>query len=80
MNEKNYLIEFEYGGKSFQIHNLSHADFSKGKISDAVFMAYVIEEYISTQNLHKDGAIVSNARLFGKNGEPILKIEDFRNL
>lgn len=77
MNEKNYLIQFEYGGETHSIHDLSHCDFSKGHFSDKVVMADLIECYIQTSNLHKDGAKVTNARLFGKGGELITCVSDF---
>ncbi len=40
-------------------------------------MAGIIEDYIQTYNLHKDGAKVTNARLFGKGGELITLVPDF---
>ncbi len=77
MDENNYLIKFEYGGESHSIHNLSHCDFSKGDFKDKQMMAGIIEVYIRTNNLHKDGAKVTNARLFGKGGELITRVPDF---
>ena len=77
MNEKNYLIQFEYGGEKHSIHNLSHCDFSKGDFSDKLLMAEIIENYIQSNNLHKDGAKVTNACLFGKGCELITHISDF---
>ena len=77
MNENNYLIQFEYGGEKHSIHNLSHCDFSKGDFSDKLVMAEIIENYIQTNNLHKDGAKVTNACLFGKGCEPITHVPDF---
>lgn len=77
MNENNYLIQFEYGGEKHSIHNLSHCDFSKGDFSDKLVMAEIIENYIQTNNLHKDGAKVTNACLFGKGCEPIAHVPDF---
>ena len=77
MYENNYLIQFEYGGLKHSIHNLSHCDFSKGDFSDKLVMAEIIEDYIQTNNLHKDGAKVTNACLFGKGCEPIAHVPDF---
>lgn len=77
MNENNYLIQFEYGGEKHSFHNLSHCDFSKGRFSDKEVMAELIESYIQTSNLHKDGAKVTNACLFGKGGELITRVSDF---
>ena len=77
MDENNYLIQFEYGGEKHSIHNLSHCDFSKGYFSDKLVMAEIIEDYIQTNNLHKDGAKITNARLFGKGGELITLVSDF---
>lgn len=77
MDENNYLIKFEYGGETHSIHNLSHCDFSKGDFKDKGMMAEIIEDYIRTNNLHKDGAKVANARLFGKGGELITRVPDF---
>ena len=77
MNEKNYLIQFDYGGKTYSIHNLSHHDFSKGNVGDQLWMAETIEDYICTEGLHQDGAKVSNARLFGKDLELITRVNDF---
>lgn len=56
MDENNYLIQFEYGGEMHSIHNLSHCDFSKGDFSDKLVMAGIIEDYLRTNNLRKDGA------------------------
>lgn len=80
MNENNYLIQFEYGGEMHGIHNLSHCDFSKGNFSDKLVMAEIIEVYIQNNDLHKDGAKVTNARLFGKGGELITCVTDFGTL
>ncbi|HAP28788.1 MAG TPA: hypothetical protein DCR26_01595 [Porphyromonadaceae bacterium] len=77
MNEHNYLIQFDYAGETHSIHNLSHCDFTKGLFSDKAVMAEIIELYIETANIHKDGAKVTNARLFGKGGELITRITDF---
>ena len=77
MDENNYLIQFEYRGETHSIHNLSHCDFPKGDFKDKGMMAEIIEDYIRTNNLHKDGAKVTNARLFGKGGELITRIPDF---
>lgn len=77
MDENNYLIQFEYGGENHSIHSLSHCDFSKGNFRDKWVMAGIIEDYIQTYNLHKDGAKVTNARLFGKGGELITLVPDF---
>ena len=77
MDEKNYLIQFDYGGKTYSIHNLSHHDFSKGNAGDRLWMATTIEDYIRTTGLHRDGAKVSNARLFGKDLELITRVNDF---
>ncbi len=77
MDENNYLIQFEYGGEMHSIHNLSHCDFSKGDFSDKLVMAGIIEDYLRTNNLRKDGAKVTNARLFGKGGELITRVPDF---
>ena len=77
MNENKYLIQFEYGGEKYSIHNLSHCDFSKGGECDKLVMAEIIEDYIQTNNLHKDGAKVTNACLFGKEYELITHVPDF---
>ena len=77
MAEKNYLIHFEYAGETHIIHNLSYHDFSKGNLGDKLWMAEMIEDYIKTSNLHKEGAKVSKARLFGKGGELIASVSDF---
>lgn len=77
MDENNYLIQFEYGGEMHSIHNLSHCDFSKGDFSVKLVMAEFIEDYIQSNNLHRDGAKVTNARMFGKGGELITRVTDF---
>lgn len=77
MNENNYLIQFEYGGEEYSIHNLSHNDLSKGTVGEKLWMAETIEVYIKSNDLHKDGAKVKNARLFGKGCEVIAYIDDF---
>lgn len=77
MDENNYLIQFEYGGEMHSIHNLSHCDFSKGDFSVKLLMAEFIEDYIQSNNLHRDGAKVTNARMFGKGGELITRVTDF---
>lgn len=77
MNENNYLIQFEYGGEKYSIHNLSHCDFSKGDLSGKLVMAEIIENYIQTNNLHRDGAKVADACLFGKGGDLITRVLDF---
>lgn len=75
MKEKNYTIQFEFEGKThlFQIH--SYLDFSKGKDSDAIFMADQIGIYMESIGMPSNTA-VENARLFGEGGEPIVKVED----
>lgn len=78
MNENNYLIQFEYAGETHSIHNLSHNDFTKGNIGDKALMAELIEDYIKSNNLHKDDAMVTNARLFGRGGELITRVSDFK--
>ncbi len=80
MNEKNYLIQFDYGNKCHSIHNLSHCDFSKGNVGDKIWVAETIELFIKSENLHIDGEKVSNIRLFGSNGEIILHISDLSNI
>lgn len=80
MNVKNYLIQFDYAGETYDIPNLSYCDFSKGKIGDQLVMAEIIEDYIKTKGLHKEGAKVSNARLFGKEGELIVRVKDFSEI
>lgn len=65
MNEKNYLIQFDLGGQAHSIHTLSHCDFTKGDIGDKIWIAETIEDYIKSKNLHVDGELVSNIRLFG---------------
>ncbi len=77
MNEHNYLIRFEYAGITHSIHYLSHNDFSKGHLGDKAVMAEIIEDYIKSNDIHKDGTKVTNARLFGKGGELIAQISDF---
>ena len=77
MNEKNYLIQFDYAGETYSFHNHSHNDFSKEDIGAQLFMAEMIEIYIRDSGLHKEGAKVSNARLFGKGGELITCVKDF---
>ena len=77
MDEKNYLIQFDYAGETHSIHNLSHHDFSNGNIGDKHWMALGIEDYLRSNKIHEEGAKVTNARLFGKGGELIVKIEDF---
>ncbi len=77
MDENNYLIQFEYGGEMHSFHNLSHCDFSKGDFSVKLVMAEFIEDYIQSNNLHRDGAKVTNARMFGKGGELITRVTDF---
>ena len=78
MSEKNYLIQFDYGGETYSIHNLSHCDFSKGDPGDQMWAAEIIEDYIKSEGLHKENAIVTNINLFGKNGELIFHRPDFK--
>lgn len=78
MNEKNYTIQFEYGEEKYSIHELSHCDFSKGKNSDALWMMEEIKDYLKSN--HLSGSTIKNARLFGKEGELIIKIDDFSKI
>lgn len=80
MNEKNYLIQFEYGKNMYSIHTLSHFDFTKGNIGDKLWLAETIEDYIKSENIHIDGARVSNVRLFAKDGELVMRVDDFSSL
>lgn len=77
MEETNYLIQFDYGGETYSIHNHSYHDLSKGNTSAQLWMAETIEDYIRTENLHQEGAKVSKARLFGKDLELITQVNDF---
>lgn len=78
MNEKNYLIQLDYGGKTHSIQNLSHNDFTKGNAGDCLWVAETIEDYIKENRLHRDNEFVTNIRLFGKNGELIFHRHDFK--
>ncbi len=78
MNEKNYLIQFEYGGKEYQIHELTHWNLSKGNIGDKFWMMEEIKEYLRKNNL--SNSVIKNARLFGKGGELIVMVEDFSKI
>ena len=78
MNENNYLIQFDYAGETHSIPNLSHNDLSNGDVGVKLWMAETIEDYIKSSNIRKDGAVVTGARLFGKGGELIAKITDFK--
>lgn len=80
MNEKNYLIQFEYGKNTYSIHVLSHCDFTKGGIGDKLWLAGTIEDYIKSEGIHIDEARVSNVRLFAKDGELVMRVDDFSNL
>lgn len=77
---KVYYIEFSYDGVKYTIHPLSYWDLSKGTLGDKLILAELIEGFIKDNNLHKEGAKVSEAKLFGKGGETIVKIEDFAKL
>lgn len=77
MDEKNYLIQFEYAGETHSIHNLSHHDLSNGGIGDKMWMEEMIKIFLESNDIYEENAKVTNARLFGKGGELIVKIEDF---
>lgn len=76
MNEKVYLIQFEYGNESYSIPMLSHFDYTKGRIGDKIMVLDTVGDYIRTNNLHIDGTIAKNIRLFGKEGNLIVKIDN----
>ena len=78
MNENNYMIQFEYGGKTHSIAELSYWDFSKGDIGDKLWMMNEIKEYLKGNNL--SGSEIKNARLFGKEGDVITKVDDFSKI
>ena len=80
MNEKNYLIQFEYGKNTYSIPALSHCDFTKGSIGDKLWLAETIEDYIKSENIHVDGVRVNNVRLFAKDGELVMRVDDFSSL
>lgn len=80
MSENVYLIQFCYNGKEYSIHPLSYHDYSNDNIADVLTLAQLIEDHIKDNNLHVDGAKVSNARLFGKEGDLIVKVDDFSKL
>lgn len=80
MNEKNYLIQFDYGGNGHCIHVLSHFNFSGGNVGDKIWLAETIENYIKTEGLHINGEVVSNVRLFGANGESIISLSDLAKI
>lgn len=77
MNENNYLIQFNYAGETYHIHTLSHNDLSHMDKGVEIFVASQIEDYINSNNLHKEGAKVSDACLFGKGGALIACVHDF---
>ena len=78
MNEKNYLIQFEYDGKDYQIQELSHYDFSKGKLGDKLWMMEEIKAFLKSHNL--SNSVIKNARLFGKGGDLIAQVDDFSKI
>ena len=78
MNENNYTIQFEYGGETHSIAELSHFDFSKGDVGDKLWMMNEIKEYLKGNNL--SGSQIKNARLFGKGGDVITKVDDFSKI
>lgn len=78
MNENNYLIQFDYAGQTHSLPTLSHCNLSAADLGNKLWIANTIEDYIKSANLRQDGAIVTNARLFGKMGELITVIPDFR--
>ena len=80
MSENVYLIQFCYNGTEHTIHPLSYHDYSKANLGDVLTFAQLIEDHIKENNLHVDGAKVSNAHLFGKEGELIVKVDDFSKL
>lgn len=72
MNEKIYTIQFEYGGETHSISELSHCDFTKGDAGDKLCMMEEIKAYLRDNNL--SGSQIKNARLFGKGGDLITNI------
>lgn len=78
MNEKIYTIQFEYGGETHSISELSHFDFSKGNTEDKLLMMEEIKAYLRDNNL--SGSQIKNARLFGKGGDLITKVDDFSKI
>ncbi len=77
MNENNYLIQFEYDGKNYSIHNLTHNDLSKGNAATCCFISDMIIDYLDELKLSKPGGLVSKACMFGKDGELVVNIPDF---
>ncbi|MCH5328477.1 MAG: hypothetical protein J1E02_05610 [Coprobacter sp.] len=77
MSENVYLIQFCYDGIENSIPFLSYCDFSKVDVS---VLAEHIEDYIQSCGIHKEDAKVTNVRLFGKDGELIIKVDDFSQL
>lgn len=78
MNENNYTIQFEYGGETHFIAELSHCDFTKGDVGDKLWMMEEIKAYLKDNNL--SGSQIKNARLFGKGCELIAKVDDFSKI
>lgn len=78
MDENNYTIQFEYGGKTYSINQLSHFDFSKGDVGDKLWMMNEIKAYLRGNNL--SGSQIKNARLFGKGCDLITKVDDFSKI
>ena len=74
------MIQFDYGGKTYDIHTLSHNNFSSGDFVVQQWVAGMIEYYIENEKLHKEGALVTNIRLFGRNGELIFHRNDFTQM
>lgn len=78
MNETNYTIQFEYGGETHSIAELSHFDFFKGDVGDKLCMMEEIKAYLKDNNL--SGSQIKNARLFGKGCELIANVDDFSKI
>lgn len=75
-----YYVQFTYAGEEHKVYPLSYWDYSKGDIGDKLVLAEFVEDHIRENNLHKEGERVSNARLFGKGGELIVKVDDFSKI
>ena len=76
MNEKNYLIQFDYGEVEHSISILSHNAFSEKNLVTKVWLQDSINDYILTNNLQQGNCTAKNIRLF-KGSDLIIKVDEF---
>ncbi|MBD5313719.1 MAG: hypothetical protein HDR96_06055 [Bacteroides sp.] len=79
MENKVYLIQFQYDGKEHSIYDISNADFTRETPINKNWMGMMIDNYLTINDLHIQGGKVTNARLIG-DGDVCFKVDDFSEL